>query len=356
MKTNLATWRTFFRSSPLALLLAITLLLTQRLGAATYEVGPGQTYTNLGAVPWLTLLPGDTMNIHYQPGGYHEIILLANSGLANAPITLNGVPDSVTGARPILDGANAVTATNTAWNSLDLNRQGVIVISRAANRPAGVIPSWIVIQNLQVQNADPAQALTQSDGALNHFDPSAAAIYADYAQHLVIRGCELKDSGNGFFCGSKNNERNQLSADVLVERSWIHDNGLPGNFDASNLHTEAKGVIFQYNLIGPLRPGADGDQIKDRSSGTILRYNQVIQNTAGFAFWFLQTQGGVGLIDADPAYRASYVYGNVFLNTPDSPCRLMFVYDTLAIQGQPHNGTLYFYNNTVVNYADRAAR
>ena len=50
------------------------------LAAATYEVGPGQIYTNLSSVPWTGLQPGDTVNIHYQPGGYHEIILLSNSG------------------------------------------------------------------------------------------------------------------------------------------------------------------------------------------------------------------------------------------------------------------------------------
>ena len=49
--------------------------------AATFEAGPGQTYTNLSSVPWAELNPGDTVNIHCQPGGYHEIILLSNSGV-----------------------------------------------------------------------------------------------------------------------------------------------------------------------------------------------------------------------------------------------------------------------------------
>ena len=34
----------------------------------------------------------------------------------------------------------------------------------------------------------------------------------------------------------------------------------------------------------------------------------------------------------------------------------MVRYDALGIEGQPRNGTLYFYNNTIVNHADRAQR
>jgi len=63
----------------------------------------------------------------------------------------------------------------------------------------------------------------------------------------------------------------------------------------------------------------------------------------------------VGIIDVDPAYHESYVYGNVFYNT-DSQGLNMFTYDSGGIQGQPRNGTLYFYNNTVVNVADQATR
>ena len=247
-------------------MLISAMVLAQCSLAVTYEVGPGQSHTNLGSVPWGSLNPGDTVNIHYQPGGYHEIVLLSNSGTTNAPITINGVPDPVTGALPLLDGQDAVTATNTAWNDMALNTDGVLVVSRAANQPYGYIPSWIVIQNLHVRHADPTNALTQSDGTSTHFGASASAIYVDFAQHLVIRGCELDGSCYGFFCNSKNNDPNELSADVLVERSWIHDNGYPNNYEAANIGTESRGVVIQYNRIGPLRPGADGDQIKDRSS------------------------------------------------------------------------------------------
>src|SRR5215471_11229309 len=136
------------------------------LKAATYEVGPALTYTNLGSVPWTGLLPGDTVNIHYKPGGYHEVILLSNSGVSNSPITLNGVPDPTTGALPTLDGSNAMTATNVPWHDNSLNQEGVIVVSPSANQPYPYFPSWIVIQNLHVQNASPSNQLTQAQGVI----------------------------------------------------------------------------------------------------------------------------------------------------------------------------------------------
>jgi hypothetical protein len=338
-----------------ALFLAV-LPIVPRLVAATYEVGPGMTYTNLGSVPWTALLPGDTVNVHYQLGGYHEIILLSTSGVSNSPITLNGVPDPVTGALPTLDGSNAVTATNTPWHDPSLNTQGVIVVSPNAGQPYPYYPAWIVIRNLRVQNASLSNQLTQAQGGTASFASTAAAIYVEYAQHLVVSSCELSSSCNGFFCDAQNGDPNTTSADILLQNSWIHGNGFPGNYEAHNINTQAKGIIFQYNLIGPLAPNADGVDIKDLSSGTILRYNLVIQGTGGSAFWFVQPDGGVGVIDQDPAYHTNFVYGNVFLNTTNSGALTMFAYDYLGVGSHPRNGTLYFYNNTVVNYADQSAR
>lgn len=338
----------------LALPFPAAVALGPRLAASTYAVGPGQTYTNLGAVPWTGLQPGDTVNIHYQPGGYHEVILLCNSGAPNLPITINGLPDPTSGALPVIDGHQAVTATNVPWSDNSLNTQGVIVVAPSSSQPYGYLPSWIVIQNLQVQNADPSNTVTQSDGLAAPFDITAAAIYAEFAQHLTVQGCLLNNSANGLFCGSLNNDANELSADVRVQSCWIHDNGFAGNFNGNDLTTECEGIRVQYCLIGPLRPGASGDLITDRSSGTVLAYNEFIVDGAGF--WFANTENGVGIIDADPAYRTNFVYGNVFYNPTNSTTEEMFLYDGLYFQNSPRNGTLFFYNNTVVNQASSAER
>ena len=337
----------------MGLLLAL-MQMGQRLAAATFEVGPGQTYTNLGTVPWTGLQPGDTVNIHYQPGGYHEVVLLCNSGTANLPITINGRPDPVTGALPVIDGNNAVTATNVPWSDSSLNTQGVLVVAPDASQPYGYIPSWIVIQNLEVQNADPANTVTRSDGVAAPFDITAGAIYAEFARHFIVQGCVLNNSANGLFCGSENDDVHEVSADVLVQNCWIHDNGFAGNYNGNDLTTECEGIRVQYCLIGPLRPGADGDLMTDRSSGTVLAYNEFVVD--GPAFWLANTENGVGVIDADPAYHTNFVYGNVFFNPTNSTTEELFLYDALYFQNSPRNGTLFFYNNTVVNQASSGER
>jgi len=324
------------------------------LNAATFDVGPGQTYANLGTVPWTDLQFGDTVNIHYQPGGYHEVILLCNSGIAGSPITINGLPDPVTGALPVIDGNHAVTATNVPWSDRALNTQGVIVVAPSSRQPYGYLPSWIVIQNLEVRNADPSNTVTRSDGITAPFDITAGAIYARFAQHFVVQGCVLDHSANGLFVGSLNNDVNELSADVLAQNCWIHDNGYPGNFNGNDLTTECEGIRVQYCLIGPLRPGASGNLITDRSSGTALAYNEFIVD--GGALWFSSTENGLGIIDADPAYHSTFVYGNIFYNPTNSATAEMFLYDALYFQNAPRNGTLFFYNNTVVNQASAAER
>ena len=339
------------------LALAVLTLSGPDLMASTYEIGPGLSYTNLASMAWSALLPGDTVNIHYQPGGYHEVILLCNSGVSNAPITINGVPDPVTGALPVLDGHNAVTATNVPWGDGSQNTLGVIVVAPSASQPYGYIPSWIVIQNLQVQDADPTNSVTESSGIQAAYDITAAAIYVKFAQHIMVNGCQLNDSANGFYCGTEANDLNQLSADITIQSCWIHHNGFPGNYEGDNLTTESRGIRIEDCLIGPLRAAASGNQITDRSSGTVLAYNQFIlgPNTGG-AFWFSQTENGLGIIDADPAYRTNFVYGNVFYNPTNSASEELFLYDAPYIQNSPRNGTLFFYDNTVVNQCTAAER
>ena len=46
----------------------------------------------------------------------------------------------------------------------------------------------------------------------------------------------------------------------------------------------------------------------------------------------------------------------MFYNPANSTSTEMFRYDTLYILQAPRNGTLYFYNNTVVNYAAQSQR
>lgn len=327
------------------------------LPGTNYHVGPGQMFTNLASVSWTNLMPNDVVNIHYQPGGYHEIILLSNSGATNAPITIRGIPDPVTGALSTLDGSNAVASANIPWRATIFDYLGVVVVSRYMGTAWGYIPSWITIENLHIQNANRDVPMTDSVGVPGNFMRFACGIYVEFAQHLTIRNCEINGAENGFFCNSKDSTPLELSGDILIEHCRIHDNGYPGDYGVHNLYTEAMGITLQYNLIGPLRPGGDGEQWKNRSAGTCIRYNQWIMGPGpGTCMWIESPQGGQGVIDLDPSYKTNWCYGNVFYNPPNSACTTMFRLDALGIEGVPRSGTFYFYNNTVVNHANQLQR
>lgn len=336
---------------------AVTATYKWMSAGTTYEVGPSQTYSNLSSVPWTSLQPNDIVNVHYKPGGYHEIVLLSNSGASNAPITIHGVPDPVTGALPVLDGSNAVAAASIPWRSPVFDTLGVVVISRYMGTAWGYIPSWITIENLHIQNADRGIPMTPSTGTPTKYSSFACGIYVEFAQHLTIRNCEINGAENGFFCNSKDSSPEELSGDILIENCYIHHNGYLNDYGVHNLYTEAMGITLQNNLIGPLRAGACGEQWKNRSAGTRIRYNQWIMGPGpGTCMWLESPQGGQGVIDLDPSYKTNWCYGNVIYNPTNSTGSTMIRFDALGIEGVPRSGTLFFYNNTVVNHANQSAR
>ena len=63
-------------------------------------------------MPWSGLLPGDVVNIHWQPTAYHEKIILSVNGTALQHIQINGVAGPQ-GQLPVLDGANATSSPNS---------------------------------------------------------------------------------------------------------------------------------------------------------------------------------------------------------------------------------------------------
>ena len=130
----------FFQRCAPAILVA---LLAVSATAATYEVGPGKPLTSIGAVPWATLVPGDTVLIHWRSTPYKEKWVIGRQGTAVAPITISGVAGPE-GQLPIIDRANAITAPGlNYWNE----DRGVIKIG-GSNTPADTTPAYIDVSNL----------------------------------------------------------------------------------------------------------------------------------------------------------------------------------------------------------------
>ena len=310
-------------------------LLFQTLPAAatTYRVGPSWPYATPSDVPWESIAAGDSVLIHARPAAYHDKWVICRVGTSTAPIVVRGVPDG-TGALPVIDGANAVTRSALDfWNE----DRGVIKIG-GANSPPDAMPAWIVVQSLDIRSARPENTFTGRNG-LTSYASNAASIYVEKGQHVVIRGCHLHDCSNGFFCASQ-------TSDLLVEGNWIEDNGNVGSIFEHNNYTEALGIVFQFNHFGGLRAGAGGNNLKDRSAGTVVRYNRIEGGNRQLDL----VESDFSTLINDPSYRKTFVYGNVLIE-PDGAGNSQIAHYG-GDGGQTANyrhGTLYFHHNTVVS-------
>ena len=194
-------------------------------------------------------------------------MVICRQGTAAAPITVRGVAGPG-GALPVIDGNGATTRPQLNFWS---ETRGVIKIG-GANSPAGTMPKFITIENLDIRSARAPYTFTADDGTTQTYGANASAIYVEKGENITIRNCIMHDSGNGFFVASSDAA---VSRDILVEGNYIYDNGNTGSVYEHNNYTAAVGITFQYNRFGPLRSGASGNNLKDRSAGLVVRYNWI---------------------------------------------------------------------------------
>jgi len=306
--------------------------------AIVYDVGPGQPLAAIGAVPWATLQPGDLVRIHWQAQPYREKWVIDRSGSSGAPIVVVGVLGP-NGERPVISGDGATTpAPLDFWGE----ERGVIKIG-GSNVPDDSLPQFIAIENLEVRSAHPDYGFTDDHGLPQRYADDAASIYVEKAQHLTIRNCVLADSGNGLFVGAFGG----ATQDILIEDDWIHDNGIELSAFEHNSYTEALGIVYQGNHFGPLRAGADGNNLKDRSAGLVVRYNWIEGGNRQLDL--VDAEDSQVLVD-DPSYRETFVYGNVLIE-PDGAGNSQIAHygGDSANAAIYRKGTLYFYDNTLVS-------
>lgn len=331
--------------------------------AATYEVGPGKQYATLGNVAWYALKPGDTVYISYQPTPYYEKILISGRGTPTQWIRILGVPGP-NGELPVISGRNATTSKNMHYRWQDptggsaIQWDGVVQVAVRAPDPDGTapLPGYIEIANLQVQDGYKDYQFTAENGMKANYDGFAACIYARSVQHFVVRNNVLTNCGQGFYnwTGSGSNYWDGLQIDTVVRGNYFYNNGNPGSFTEHQSYTESDGVIIEQNRFGPMRAGAAGSQVKDRSAGTIVRYN-FIESAAGWMLDLVEPQESYAAIGNKPTYAQTFVYGNILMNR-GSQNLVHWNEDHGAGIGRATlpNGRLFFYHNTVLTIADQA--
>ena len=271
---------------------------------------------------------------------YKDKWVICRQGTAGAPIVVRGVPGPA-GELPIIEGNGATTRL-----ALDYwgEQRAVIKIGGASipgrhhaalhhDREPGCAQ----------RRGRPTRSWTTPGNAQSYVN-NAAAIWIEKGEHITIRNTRMHDSGNGLFVSSA---EPYISRDILIEGNAIYDNGNVGSLFEHNTYTEALGITYQYNYFGPTKAGAGGNNLKDRSAGLVVRQN-----------WIEGGNRQLDLVETDsatiqnsPAYRTTFVYGNVLVETDASGNRQITHYGgDNGTTSKYRKGTLHFYNNTMVSY------
>jgi hypothetical protein len=315
-------------------LLLVLLLPLSSSYSGTFEVGPGKEFENIGDVPWESLKAGDEVLIYWRLQPYKEKWVIAVRGSEAQPFIVRGIPGN-DGDLPVVDGRDAVTRKEiNFWNE----NRGVVKIG-GANIPSVDFPTWIIVENLDIRSGRTPYRFTGRAG-LTAYSRNAASVYVKNGENVTIRNCIFRDSGNGLFVS-------HASRNIAIEGCWILENGIENSIYEHNAYTAAIGMVYQYNYFGPLRVNCLGNNLKDRSAGTVVRYN-----------WIESGNRQLDLVDAEdsqdlvnhPSYRSTLVYGNILVE-PDGAGNSQIVH----YGGDSGNtsfyrkGILHFFNNTVVS-------
>ena len=319
------------------LLFVLTIFSLSTSFAADYHIGPGQPLATIGEAPWDNLQAGDRIFIHWKSTPYFEKWVINANGTEQARIEVIGV-SGPNGEKPVISGEGAITPMYLDY----WNEERSLIKIGGSSTPADGLPSYITIENLELRSARPAYSFTNDNGQLGTYSSNAASIHVEKGEHLIIRDCIIHDSGNGIFIGAAGG----ATKDILIANNYIYDNGIEGSFFEHNTYTEAFGITYEYNRFGPLRMGATGNNLKDRSAGLIVRYNWI---ESGNRQLDLVESGSAALYE-DPIYATTYVYGNILIE-PDGAgnSQILHYGGDSGETNRYRKGDLFFYNNTVVS-------
>jgi len=341
--------------------LILLICLAPPVFAAEYHIGTGQTYTTIGGFAWTTLDAGDIVYIH--PGTYHEFLYVSSAlkGTESNPIRIVGVSD-VEGNQPVLDASNATIGTNfDAYGSPIYHELlGVLTFGTRATGYAypGDAPTWVSVENIKIQNYKNV-TVTDSDSVV-HNNYYGQCVYLQAGQNITLDNITVTGCEDGIF-GKDNGPPVQ---DITVKNSYIYDNGIttaevtanPDLISAylyHNVYTEVDGIIFENNIFGRPITGSPGNNVKDRSSGFIFRYNKL--EGGAHLLDLVECQDNCANHTTDEKWDDSFVYGNTFYSTHGDASQLFHLGtgDTGANTSYWRQN-LYFYNNTVAINHDQA--
>lgn len=311
-------------------------------GRKQFDVGDDKEYKTLAAVPWSRMGWGDAVRIFWRPQPYKEKIAIVGSGNAKAPLRICGMPGPK-GELPIIDGDGATTGKSALFYHPVHERRGIVTVTTPRNEEKEKKPHHVVIEGLEIRNAGEPLKFTDTKGDTQSYYDNGACIFVERGEDIILRNNEVHHCANGIFVASGGGE-NVVSRRILIESNYLHDNGSTGSRKDRhhNAYTEALGIVYQFNRFGPIREGSEGIQLKDRSTGSVIRYN-----------WFENGKRVLDLVEPEesdelakkePAFNTTHVYGNVMILGKDASSRVVHYGGD---NGDSRKGTLWFYDNTI---------
>jgi len=339
----------------------------------TYKVGPGQPYANPHNVPWLALLPCDTVLISYQTQPYSDRLYIASRGSKGKAIRISGVLGP-NGERPIFDGSHAIMYAGQGYNPY-VQPYGMIIIANPNTTEVPTLayghkPGYIVIENLEVRDAygdgptgpTHGYGYTDPSGTFNAWPQFTAGIYINPGEHITLRNNYLHDNGLGAFVNSLDNEQGQ-SRDLYVVDNHFANNSNTGA-GLHNFYPEVIGERVIHNHFDPPIANTQGENIKDRSVCVEYSDNYIAGGNNNIAFRDPQSNGAfeAQAVDAfgEKCNGNLFVHGTTFVLTgpqEDGASSNLIGYGDGTGDGPsgiPNNrfGNVWFYSNVVVTVGD----
>ena len=322
-----------------------------------YAVGPGQPLTALDQVPWERLAPGDTVRIHHSTTPYRGKFLLAAKGTATRPVRVCGVRGP-NGERPVIDGQDATTrpalAAALGDNVSDIQQsRALVMVTKLALDAWTDRPSHIQIDGLKFTRAHPDYRFRDAAGVVKPYSNFGACLWIDRGAHITIADNELTDCVMGVFSRTTDDGSGAVTENLRLVGNVIRGHGIAGSESEHGTYTQGLGVVIEHNVYGPLRAGARGNAIKDRSAGLVVRYNRIEEGA--HAIDLVEAEDFPRLAMARADYRTTLVYGNQIRKNGETGSVIHYGGDHYgstpgALWGEPvyRKGTLHFFHNTVI--------
>jgi hypothetical protein len=332
-----------------------------------YQVGPGVgQLSTLEQVPWESLKAGDTVRIFYKTDPYRGKILLVGVGTSSAPIRVCGVKGPY-GERPIVDGENAIARKNPTAGPLYTSAtydkgdgtqniqesRTIVMIDRLGTGDWNDYPAYLQLDGLEIRGATSAYKFTNSFGGVQPYDDFGACVWVNRGKHVVIADNVIHDCTNGIYSKSTEDAGdNTITSDLKIIGNSISNCGVVNDVHEHNLYIQSVGVVVEFNYSGPLRSGALGNVYKDRSVGSIVRFNRF--EGGAHSLDFVEAEDYAPTAMNNPNYRTTVVYGNQIIKDGSTGSFIHYGGDHYG--GVPggkwgeslfRQGTLYFFNNTV---------